>query len=102
MGVLDVMQANMVKTVEDSAADIQGMDTETKERFMDTLKNALSSANDDQVISDQLFQTMITDPDSVEVHDVTIAMAKAEMTLGITKAVIDKAVSAYKEITSLR
>lgn len=102
MGVLDVMQANMVKTVENAAADIQGVDETTKASFVDTLKEALATTNDDQVISDQLFQTMITDPDSVEAHDVTIAMAKAEMTLGITKAVIDKAVSAYKEITSLR
>jgi flagellar hook-basal body complex protein FliE len=45
---------------------------------------------------------MITDPDSVDVHDVTISLAEANMALNITKAVLDRVVRAYRDITSAR
>ncbi len=70
--------------------------------FKEMMLEAVNSVNNDQIDSSNLMQQMVTNPDSVDVHDITIAMAKAEMSLNVTKAVIDKAVSAYKEITSLR
>ena len=45
---------------------------------------------------------MITHPDEVEPHDVTIAMAQAEMSLNLTKAIVDRAVKAYNDITAMR
>ena len=45
---------------------------------------------------------MIIDPESVDPHDVTIAMAKANTALALTKAVVDKSLRAYKEIISIR
>ena len=44
----------------------------------------------------------IVNPDSVNPHDVTIAAAKANMALSITKAVVDRALQAYQEISNLR
>lgn len=70
--------------------------------FEEMMLEAINSVNSDQIESTNLMQQMITNPDSVDTHDITIAMAKAEMSLNVTKAVIDRAVSAYKEITSLR
>ncbi|MCP4136490.1 MAG: flagellar hook-basal body complex protein FliE [bacterium] len=79
-----------------------GLDAEKKGGFGDMLVDAMNSANDAEMNSASLMQQMITDPDSVNVHDVTIAMAKAEMAVNLTKSVIDGAVKAYKEIISTR
>ncbi len=75
---------------------------DNKGGFGDMVVKAMNSANDSQMKSSDLMQQMITDPDSVNVHDVTIAMAKAEMAVNLTKSVIDGAVKAYKEIISTR
>lgn len=70
--------------------------------FEELMLEAINGVNNDQMESANLMEQMVINPDSVDTHDITIAMAKAEMSLNVTKAVIDKAVSAYKEITSLR
>ena len=62
----------------------------------------MNAANADQMNSQDLFVKMITEPDSVEVHDVTIAMAKANMSLQMTKSIVDGAVKAYKDIINMR
>ncbi len=79
-----------------------GIVPDKKGGFGDMVVNAMNSANDAEMKSTDLMQQMITDPDSVNVHDVTIAMAKAEMAVNLTKSVIDGAVKAYKEIISTR
>lgn len=71
-------------------------------KFSEMVVDALNGANNAEMDSAGLMQQMITDPDSVNVHDVTIAMAKAEMAVSLTKSVIDGAVKAYKEIISTR
>ncbi|MBI9103241.1 MAG: flagellar hook-basal body complex protein FliE [Spirochaetales bacterium] len=64
--------------------------------------NGVNQVNDLQQHSFTLNQAFITDPDSVDSHDVTIAMREANMALQITKAVVDKAITAYREIINLR
>lgn len=70
--------------------------------FGEVLKGALHDANALQQESTALAQSFITDPDSVDVHDVTIAMAKANMAVQITKQVLDGAIEAYKGIINVR
>lgn len=62
----------------------------------------ISETNNLQQESFALNQAFITDPDSVDSHDVTIAMQKANMALQITKAVVDGALQSYREIINLR
>lgn len=70
--------------------------------FEEMMLEAVNGVNKDQMNSASLMEQMVTNPDSVDTHDLTIALAKADMSLNVTKAVIDRAVKAYKEITSLR
>ncbi|WP_319561879.1 flagellar hook-basal body complex protein FliE [Marispirochaeta sp.] len=70
--------------------------------FSNAMLRALNGANNLQQESTSLTQAMLTDPESVDSHDVTIAMAKANMAVTMTKSVVDGAVRAYKEIISLR
>ncbi|WP_319477450.1 flagellar hook-basal body complex protein FliE [Marispirochaeta aestuarii] len=70
--------------------------------FSQAMVKALNGANALQQESTSLTQAMLTDPESVDSHDVTIAMAKANMAVTMTKSVVDGAIRAYKEIISLR
>jgi flagellar hook-basal body complex protein FliE len=38
----------------------------------------------------------------VDTHDVTIAAAKANLSLSITKNVVDRVIQGYREISTLR
>lgn len=70
--------------------------------FANLVKQGLTAANQDQMDSQEIFVKMITEPDSVEAHDVSIAMAKANMSLQMTKSIVDGAVQAYKDIINMR
>jgi len=70
--------------------------------FSSLLLGALGSVNDSQLTSMDLTQQMVTNPDSVNVHDVTIALAEANLSLSMTKAIVDRALAAYREIINVR
>lgn len=73
-----------------------------KSNFESYLLDALSYVNGKQQSSDQIAQQLIVDPDSVDVHDVTIAMAEAKLSLSMAQAVIDKMISGWSEITTTK
>jgi flagellar hook-basal body complex protein FliE len=70
--------------------------------FTNALKAALGETNNLQQGLTDITQAYLTDPESVDVHDVTIAMSKANMSLEITKAVVDGALKAYNNIINIR
>jgi flagellar hook-basal body complex protein FliE len=76
------------------------------DQFMTEFGRALRSAfyrvNDLQRNSDQLTRALAVDPDSVDVHDVTIAAEKARMSLSLTKSITDRITQAYRELINLR
>lgn len=76
--------------------------TGPEEGFGRTLAAALGQVNDLQTRSMNMAQAMITDPDSVDIHDVTIALAEANLSLSMTKAIMDRAIRAYQEIINVR
>ncbi|MEJ2663856.1 MAG: flagellar hook-basal body complex protein FliE [Spirochaetia bacterium] len=70
--------------------------------FGDVLAGALKGVNDMQMDAYRLTQKFITEPGSVDVHDVTLGTAKANLSLSITKALFDRAIRAYNEIINIR
>jgi len=70
--------------------------------FSAAFTRALQGVSDMQIQSSDLAEQMIIDPESVDPHDVTIAMAKANTSLQITKTILDNALKAYREIISIR
>jgi flagellar hook-basal body complex protein FliE len=62
----------------------------------------LGETNQYQQDLSSITQAYITDPESVDAHDVTIAMSKANMSIEITKAVVDGALKAYNNIINIR
>jgi len=77
-------------------------DGTASEEFANALKSALGETNQLQQTMTDITQAYLTDPESVDVHDVTIAMSKANMSLEITKAVVDGALKAYNNIINIR
>ena len=70
--------------------------------FQSYLLDALESVNNQQLDVNKVQEKLITDPDDVNVADVTIAMAKARMSLNLAQTVIDRLVSGWNEITTTR
>lgn len=82
------------------AASIQG--AEHTKSFQEYLMEAVNTVNSQQIDVTNLQEKMITNPDDVDIHDVTIAMSKARMSLNLAQTVIDRLVSGWNEITTTR
>lgn len=70
--------------------------------FEDYLLEAINTVNSNQNQVSSLQEKLITNPEEVEVHDVTIAMQKARMSLNLAQTVIDRLVNDWNEITTTR
>lgn len=70
--------------------------------FGDFLTDAFSKMNSQQMDVAAMEQQLITDPDSLDIHDVTTAMAKAQMSMTLAKTVVDRVVTGWNEITTTR
>ncbi len=73
-----------------------------KASFADYLVDAANYLNEKQQRSSEMAETLVLDPDSVDVHDVTIAMAEANLSLSIAQNVIERVTKAWTEITTTR
>lgn len=74
----------------------------TSMSFEQTLLKAFDAVNAKQQRTVDLGKQMIVDPESVDVHDVTIAMAEAGMSLKIAQTLIDRVVKSWNDITITR
>ncbi len=70
--------------------------------FEQTLLRAFDEMNALQMEPARLSEQMIVDPDSVDAHDITIAMSRANLSLRLAQTVIDSVVRGWSEITSGR
>ncbi|HIW35530.1 MAG TPA: flagellar hook-basal body complex protein FliE [Candidatus Treponema faecavium] len=76
--------------------------SKSRGNFENYLLDAVNYVNGKQMASADIAQQLIIDPDSVDVHDVTIAMAEASMSLSIMQNVIDRVLTSWSEITTTR
>lgn len=70
--------------------------------FESYLLEAVSTVNAQQLDVDNLTKQYITDPDSVNVEDITTAMAKAQMSLSLAQTVIDRITTGWNELSTTR
>lgn len=73
-----------------------------RKSFDSYILDAVSKMNEQQVDVARLEQQAIVDPESVDIHDITTAMAKAQMSLNLAKTVVDRVVTGWSEITTTR
>jgi flagellar hook-basal body complex protein FliE len=70
--------------------------------FEEVMLQALDRVSGDQQLAANLAQKAVTDPGSVDVHDITVAQAKANMSLGITRNVLNRLVQGWRDILNAR
>ncbi|AXK70287.1 flagellar hook-basal body complex protein FliE [Borreliella burgdorferi] len=70
--------------------------------FKDVLINSITDVNKSQLNVSKVTEQAILKPSSIDVHDVVIAMSKANMNLSILKAVVERGVKAYQDIINIR
>ena len=70
--------------------------------FGETMLSALDRVSAYQQFASSLNQAAILDPDSVNVHDITIAQAQANMALNITRNVLNRLVQGWRDIINTR
>lgn len=70
--------------------------------FADLLFGGINSTSDLQNQASDLMLQSIIQPDSVNADDVALAASKANLSLSLMKAVVDKALRAYNEIINMR
>ena len=69
--------------------------------FKDVLGSISNSVNKDLNAPDKLLSEVINGSNDVDVHDVTAAMAKAEMTVTLATNVTSKILTAYEKISQI-
>jgi flagellar hook-basal body complex protein FliE len=70
--------------------------------FDDMMLRALDKVSAQEQFSNNLIQTAIVDPASVDIHDITIAQAKASMSLNITRTVLNRLVQGWRDLINTR
>ena len=70
--------------------------------FGDLFFGALREVNDLQLEAIDRQRQMVLAPDSVDIHDVTIAIAEANLAIAAAKQISDAAIRAYREIVNIR
>ncbi len=82
------------------AQSVQG-NVENKPSFGEYLKNSLDDANKLQIESERQ-STLLATGQADNIHDITIAAAKAKISLDLVMAVRGKVVEAYKEVMRMQ
>ena len=80
--------------------NVQG-NKENRPSFGEYLKNSLDDANKLQIESERQ-STLLATGQADNIHDVTIAAAKAKISLDLVMAVRGKVVEAYKEVMRMQ
>lgn len=69
--------------------------------FSEVLNSALKKLNDTQVKADQLTRELLTG-EIQDIHQVTVAMQEAKLTMQLAVEVRNKVVEAYQEISRMQ
>jgi flagellar hook-basal body complex protein FliE len=77
-------------------------DDQLVKSFGQLLSDSFGKVNNQQLESDRLTQQLITEPESVSIHNVMLAAQKAELSLSLAKSITDRMIRAYQEIVNLR
>jgi len=70
--------------------------------FADSMLGALDQVSSYQQVASNLQQQAIIDPDSVDVHDITIAQAEANISLNLTRNVLNRIVQGWRDLINTR
>jgi len=70
--------------------------------FEDAMLQALDKVSGTQLHASELQKEAIINPGSVDIHDITIAQAEANMALGITRNILSRLVQGWRDLINTR
>jgi len=70
--------------------------------FEDAMLQALDKVSGAQINASDLQKEAIINPDSVDIHDITIAQAEASMSLSITRNIMSRIVQGWRDLINTR
>jgi len=70
--------------------------------FEDAMLQALDKVSGAQLNASELQKQAIIDPDSVDIHDITIAQAEASMSLGVARNILSRLVQGWRDLINTR
>jgi flagellar hook-basal body complex protein FliE len=70
--------------------------------FEDAMLQALDRVSGSQLHASELQKQAIINPGSVDIHDITIAQAEANMALGITRNILSRLVQGWRDLINTR
>jgi flagellar hook-basal body complex protein FliE len=70
--------------------------------FHEVMLKALDKVSGAQQLASALEKEAIINPDSVDIHDITIAQAEASMAFGITRNVLSRLVQGWRDLINTR
>ena len=76
-------------------------DDAPKSSFKDVMGGLSNGLNNEVNKPDQLLKRVMSGDDSVDIHDVMVAMANAEMSISVATQVTSKVIQAYDKITQI-
>ena len=76
--------------------------SKNKSEFENYLLTAIEEMNSQQLENSRLSEKILTNPDDIDIQDVTTAMAKAQMSLSLAQTVIDRLISGWNELSTPR
>jgi flagellar hook-basal body complex protein FliE len=99
-GVKNPFQINMTGQIRHLQPEME-MDGAEKPSFQNVLSNTVQNLNDTVSAPDAIMHDALT-TGSVDVHDLMIANAKAELLVSITTQIATKVVQAYDKILQIQ
>ncbi|MEL3907499.1 MAG: flagellar hook-basal body complex protein FliE [Treponemataceae bacterium] len=90
------------RTMESSTENVDLATNKIGNSFEQTLLKAFDELNKLQIKAQDLGVQQMIDPESVDVHELTIAMEKASLSLNLATTLTDRVIKAWNEITITR
>lgn len=99
---MDINQiSSLFNNTENASFKLNSENENGKVEFSKILNNAINRVNDDQINADKM-DKLLASGEIDNIHDVTIAAQKAELTLSLAIEVKKKVMESYKEIMRLQ
>lgn len=83
------------------AVNIDSIDEAQGANFKDVMSGLAQNLNKDLNAPDKLLQSAMSGDSDVDIHDVMVAMAKAELSINVATQVTTKVIQAYDKIMQI-
>lgn len=100
--VTNITVDSIRRTMESSTENVDLATNKVGNSFEQTLLKAFDELNELQLKPEELSVQQMIDPESVDVHGLTIAMEKASLSLNLATTLTDRVIKAWNEITITR